>query len=238
MSLVIPAVLPTSKTDLLEKLERFSTFPHIERVQIDVVDGKFASPASWPYNTKSDVGAIGRHMELLPHLGRIAYEVDLMCFDSLAAVRAWIAIGATRFTFHAETTTDVKKLLETVRQECGGAELSSGLVSFGVALNLSSDLARIEPVLDTVAYVQFMGIAHIGRQGEPFDDRVYEQVRVFRSRYPAIPFQVDGGITLERAKKLVVLGATNLVVGSGLLKVSDPLSTLEAFEALRSPYGV
>ena len=42
MSLIVPAVLPSSLEDLKEKLALFAKLPAVSRVQIDVVDGKFA----------------------------------------------------------------------------------------------------------------------------------------------------------------------------------------------------
>ena len=83
-----------------------------------------------------------------------------------------------------------------------------------------------------------MGIARIGRQGEPFDERVYEQVRVFRERHPDLPVQVDGGVSLKNAKKLLALGVSTLVIGSGILRAEDPITAVTAFENLETPFGV
>ena len=89
-----------------------------------------------------------------------------------------------------------------------------------------------------IDYVQFMGIARIGRQGQMFDRRVLEKVRTFHSQYPKIPIQVDGGVTLESGRALVALGVTNLISGSALLRAADPAVALANLEALQSPYGV
>ncbi len=239
MGLVVPAVLPSSRVDLEEKLALFASNQAVNRIQIDVVDGKFAAPVSWPYNAPAELGRMLDHHGLLPHLDRLAYEMDLMCLDAESAVAAWLTLGATRFIFHAESTTDLPRLFSFVRQHYGAGDGSvSGLVSFGVALNSASDLALIEPCLDEVAFVQFMGIARIGRQGQPFDRRVFEKVRTFRARHPEVPVQVDGGVSLEVAKELVALGVTNLVVGSAILHARDPVAALAAFEMLENPYGV
>lgn len=239
MSLVTPAVLPSSRADLEEKLKLFASFPPVSRIQVDVVDGDFAAPASWPYSAPEEFAYMQKRGETLPYLDRISYEADLMCRDAEGAVGAWIALGASRFTLHVESTTDLPQLLRQVRRRYGaGADFASELIAFGVALHIASDLARIEPVIGEIQYVQFMGIARIGRQGELLDERVYENVRICRERYPDLPLQVDGGVTLENARKLVALGITNLVIGSGLLRSKDPLSTLTAFEAFRNPYGV
>lgn len=232
MSLVVPAVLPTSRTDLEEKLSLFVRMPSVDRVQIDIVDGTFASPTSWPFSAPEEFQDMIRRGEMLPSLDRFEYEIDLMCLDAERAAEAWLALGATRLTFHAETATDLPRLLAYVRNRYGT------FISFGLALNIASDLALIEPCLGEIEYVQFMGIARIGKQAEPFDERVFEKVRIFHSRHPEIPMQVDGGISLPHAKKLVVCGVSNLIIGSALLRANDPVAEVAKFEALRTSYGV
>ena len=250
MSLVVPAVLPASKREFEETLALFANIPSVSRVQIDSVDDTFATPASWPYlpSTKSDLvlgapypelEAMVQKGEMLPHLDHIVYEVDLMCLDALAAASLWLALGATRLTFHAESATDLPRLLSSARIRYGtGGGFASDLVSFGLAINVASDLALLEPCLGEIEYVQCMGIARIGRQGQPFDERVFEKVRILHSRHPDIAIQVDGGVSLKNAKKFLTLGVSNLIVGSEILRAADPAAALAEFEALQTPYGV
>jgi ribulose-phosphate 3-epimerase len=239
MGLVVPAVLPSSHDDLEEKLAFFIRAPSVSRVQIDIVDGKFATPASWPYSAPTELEVMIQKGEMLPYLDRFIYEIDLMCLDAERAAAKWLALGATRLTFHAESVTDLPRLLASARRHYGaGADFVPGLVSFGLALNVASDLALIEQNLGEISYVQFMGIAQIGRQGQPFDRRVLEKVRVFRARHPEVPVQVDGGVSLESAKELIALGVSDLIVGSHILRAGDPATALAAFEAIETPYGV
>lgn len=238
MGLVVPAVLPSSRKDLEDKLSLFVRIPSVSRVQIDIVDGVFASPASWPYtepSIKSDL-MLGK---MLPHLDRISYEIDLMCIDAEQMTQAWLALGATRFTFHAESATNISRLLSSVRRRYGAGDgFASGLISFGVALNIESDLALIESCVSEVEFVQFMGIARIGRQGQPFDNRVFEKLRIFHERHPKLILQVDGGVSLENARRLLSLGVSSLVIGSALLNAQNPAATFAKFEELQSPYCV
>lgn len=232
MSIVVPAVLPSSRAELEEKLALFTTLPSVKRIQIDVVDGKFAAPTSWPYSAPLELEAMVQKGEMLPALERVEYEIDLMCYDADQAAGAWLALGATRLTLHAESTTDLPRLLARVRGRYGE------FVSLGIAVNAASDLALIEPFLGLVAYVQFMGIARIGQQGQPFDERVLEKVRTFHARHPEFRIQVDGGVSLVTAKKLLSLGANELVVGSALLRGGNPAEALRGFESLERPFGV
>ena len=233
MGLIVPAVLPSSRYDLREKLNRFTSVPSIERIQIDIVDGRFASPMSWPYTAPQDMLAMTSAKEMLPNLNHIVYEIDLMCLDAERAANTWLSLGASRLTFHAEGILDLSKFLVSMRKRYGDVS-----ATFGVALNVMSDLSLIEPHLEQVEYVQFMGIASIGKQGQPFDKRVLERVRTFHSRYPDMPMQVDGGVTLANARELVTLGVANLIVGSALARAADIGAEVEKFEALQTPFGI
>lgn len=246
MSVVVPAVLPASQGDLEEKLARFAVIPAVSRIQIDVVDGRFASPATWPYFAPSSLEAtkgrgkatkgtpypeledMVKRGETLPYLDRIEYEIDLMCFDALSAAENWLALGASRLVFHAGSTDDLPRLFAAARKRYGD------IVSLGLALTVESDLALVGEVVKDIDFAQFMGIARIGRQGQPFDERVFECLRIFRERHPDIPLQVDGGVSLGNAQKLFALGVANVVVGSALLRASDPASVFAQFESLHN----
>jgi ribulose-phosphate 3-epimerase len=230
MSVVVPAVLPVSKQDLDEKLALLAAIPAVSRIQIDVVDGQFASPASWPYSAPAELRRIVERHDMLPHLDRIEYEIDLMCLDAARSVEAWLALGASRLTFHAESASNLPQFFADARKRYGS------IVSLGLALNIASDLALVEPVAGDIDYVQFMGIARIGRQGQPFDERVLEKVRVFHARYPDVPVQVDGGVSLANARKLLGLGVANLVVGSAILRARDPSAAFAALERCQNHY--
>ncbi len=239
MGLLVPAVLPTSREDLEAKLALFDQMPGVSRVQIDSVDGLFAKPATWPYTDPKGLGALASLGEMLPSLDRFEYEIDLMVLDAERAGDEWLERGAARLTFHAESTADLPRLLARMHERhTPGARVVPGLVAFGVALNLDSDIALIEAALPQADYVQFMGIARIGRQSQPFDARVFERIRSFRARHPELPIQVDGGVKLPEAKKLSGLGVANIVVGSGLLRATDPIAAAAAFDDLANPYGV
>lgn len=234
MSFVVPAILPSSKRELLEKLEAFSQIPSVNRIQIDVVDGRFASPASWSYSAPQEFLKMVKDGEMLPHLHRIEYEMDLMCIDAEQEIESWLALGASRLTFHVESIINLQKFLTSVRKRYGAGFAS--LISFGIAINVASDMSLIEQCLGEIDYVQFMGISKIGRQGQPFDQRTFKKILAFHSRHPEIPLQVDGGVTLDIAEKLMMFGASNLIVGSALTRGCDPATVIEEFEKLQNPY--
>ena len=247
MSIVVPAVLPASREELEEKLTLFTRIPSVSRIQIDVVDERFAPHASWPYTdsagspqaAQEEFQDMVERGKMLPSLDRIEYEIDLMCFDALIVAQSWLTLGASRLTFHTESAIDFPEFLASARKRYGtGDGFASGLVSFGLALNIDSSFAHIKPCIEEVNYVQFMGIAKIGRQGEPFDERVLKKIETFHKMYPAMPIQVDGGVSLQNAKKLLALDVSRIIVGSALTRARDPMKAFAAFEALQNPYSV
>jgi ribulose-phosphate 3-epimerase len=237
MSRIVPAILPTSEQDLSSKLERLSGIA--KEVQIDLVDGRFVSPASWPYTTSGShdpCQALGTDM--LPYLGQLRYEMDLMVEDPAAVAGAWIEAGATRIIAHAESTRFLGKFVEDMKRTYGhDKSFAPDLLSFGLALNVASPISLIEPFLADIDFVQFMGIRKIGKQGEPFDRAVIQKILSFRKKYPDMSIQVDGGVSLQTAPDLLEAGVSRLVIGSALWRAVDLPLEIARYEALTITHG-
>ena len=77
-----------------------------------------------------------------------------------------------------------------------------------------------------------MGIAKIGSQGQPFDERVLERVRVLRAEYPELTISIDGSVNVETVVLLSQAGADRFVSGSAILKAKNPAEAFHEFEAL------
>lgn len=237
MSILVPAILPSSRRDLEEKLSRLEGLA--EEVQIDVVDGVFASPPTWPYSEDSHSlrQEIAKSDTLL-EFGRFRFEVDLMVSNPEDICGMWISGGATKLTVHAESTRYLSRVIELLKSTYGyDKDFAPGLLSLGFAINVGSDLALIEQYIDEIDYVQFMGIARIGHQGEPFDERVVRKIAQFKKQYPQVPVQVDGGVSLTNAPLLLSAGASKLVVGSDLWKAGNLGEEILRFEEIGEKYG-
>ncbi len=232
MGAIVPAILPTTREDLEGKLAMLEGL--VDTVQIDIVDGKFAGSPTWPYTDESEEFA--RRVEegsSLPYLGTFRYEVDLMVQNAEAVTGLWIAAGVQRLVVHAESTTVLPQIISDLQVKYGHAkDFTPDLLSFGLSIGNDTDLSTLEPYIQDIDFVQFMGIANIGMQGEPFDDRVLERVRTFRRLHPEMTIQVDGAVSLETAPKLLSAGVDRLVVGSALFKAPNLRDTLKRFKTL------
>jgi ribulose-phosphate 3-epimerase len=229
---IIPAILPKSREDLEKKISLLADLVTV--VQIDSVDGRFVNPPTWPYIHEAKTQqALKDDIGTLPHQGDIKFEMDLMVENPEAITGVWINAGASRVVIHAESTTSLEKIIKSLEFEYGHTkDFTPGLLSIGIALNIGTELSLIEPYLEYVDYVQFMGIAIIGKQAQPFDKRVLRKISAFKLKYPDIPIQVDGGVSLDTA------GVERLIVGSALWNAPDLKEELVKFNELVEMYGI
>lgn len=231
MSIVVPAILPKSRAELDKALARLAAIESVESVQIDIVDGRFAKPASWPYAEKEAAW--------LPLTDRFRYDLDLMVEAPSEAIATWVELGASRITVHVESTTSLGGIIADFKRRFGhAAGFTPGALALGLALNIDTDTAILEPVIGEIDYVQFMGIARIGAQGQPFDRRVLRKIHAFAVRHPEMTIQVDGGVSLATAPELLAAGVDRLVAGSAIMKADNIASEIAAFNALGHTYGV
>ncbi len=227
MGVIIPAVLPKSRRELDETLARLARVPGAPTIQIDVVDGHFASPASWPYSEGRE------EPEAVPALLESCFDADLMVAEPERVADTWLAAGAARLTLHLETLADPGGTLARLKERHGhDKSLSPCSFELGLAVSIETDLRELEPHLPHIDYVQLMGIATIGRQGEPFDPRTLARVRALRAAHPKLTIQIDGGVTRESAPDLLAAGADRLVVGHAIARAPDPSQAFADFSAI------
>lgn len=228
---IIPAIMPVSfkSFGVLEDI-----IPETDMIQVDVMDGKFTKKSSWPYvgsELDSHFVSILQEDEGFPYWNDLDFEVDLMISNPEKVWRDWVTAGAKRIIFHIESVSNPKELVEYIQKNAVPKE-SPLYTEIGFAINLDTPIDLLYPIMDKIDFIQCMGIAEIGVQGNPFDRRVLERLSHLRKMYPELILSVDGGVTLENAKEIVASGANRLAVGSGIFGKEDPLTALMEFKNL------
>jgi len=223
---IIPAIMPQSFADLEEKVARVVS--HVKNVQLDIMDGDFVPEKTWPYLgdildfqklIKEDMG--------LPEWEKINYEIDLMVSVPDRDAFEWITAGASRIIIHLESHPDVAGIINRIRQEYGRPLESPTAPEIGVALNLDTPIEQIYEFIPLVDFVQLMGIAEIGYQSQPFDNRVLERIKILRKKYPELIMSVDGAVNAETAPLLIEAGVNRLVSGSYIFNSGDIKEAIE-----------
>ena len=200
---IVPALIPTSAEQIRSVLANLSFSPEIH---IDVVDGKFVPFISWPYKEG------GEPIEVHKTTDRFTLEVDLMVQSPLMAADSWLAAGADMLVFHTETIdlAAFTRFVESTR------------ISIGISANNDSSLEDLAPYIEVADYIQIMGIAKIGSQGQPLDERVFERIAALKLKFPNHPITVDGSVNKETIVRLVKAGADRFICGSAIVGASNP----------------
>jgi len=228
MTEVIPAILAKDINDLRQKIANVVNIARV--VQIDMCDGKFVPSYSWPMQ-KSDTestAVILKEEEGMPYWENLDFEFDLMVKDAIKQFDFFLRLGAKRIIFHleAEDEKELKDFIDSmdpyVREN----------LEIGIAINTTTSIDKLDSFINSIDFVQCMGIKHIGFQGEPFDERVLKQIKDLRVKYPELKISVDGSVNEETAPALVKAGANRLIVGSTLMRSFDVKETIKMLEEL------
>lgn len=215
---IIPAILPKGFADLEQRLSSVQGVAPM--VQIDVVDGIFAPTKTWPYVGGDEFEKIIAQEEGLPYWEEFDFQFDLMVKDPKTEALRFIDAGASGLVIHA-ANEHAKEALESLQY---ARDLD---VSLGVALLPSSMVQDLNAFDNLYDFVQVMGIADVGSQGKPFDERTLALVAALRAEYTELCIQIDGGVSLATAQALVRAGATRLVAGSAIFNVHNPAIAYE-----------
>ncbi len=217
---IIPAILPKSIVELELGLEYIQEGGGT--VQVDVVDGVFAKPASWPFGAGDSFDAFASGDEGLPFWGQFDFQFDVMAHHPEREVERFVRAGVASIIIHAQAAGAPEAL--QLLQQYRGAELAP--VEVGVACMPDAAPEALEPFANLYDFVQVMGIARVGAQSQPFDERALACVQDLRRMYPALCIQVDGGISLDNARAVADAGANRLVSGHAIFGALDPVEEI------------
>lgn len=200
---VVPAIIPENYDSLRETIQSLQ-FAH--EIQIDVVDGKFVAPVSWPFQPA------GSPKEIKPYTDAHTLEVDLMVAEPVAAAKAWEAAGADMLVFHVESIplTVLEHFVEQTN------------VTVGVACSGNTTMDTFISYVRVADYVQLMGITEIGKQGQPFDATVIDKIRMIKEAFPEKMISIDGAVNEKTIQQLAAAGADRFVAGSAILGAHSP----------------
>lgn len=226
---VIPAIMPATLADLDDKVRRVSGLT--QYVQLDIMDGRFVPPATWPYTPggRDEFERIVREDEGLPGWESVRFEIDLMVADPHPLLEKWIAAGAGRIVVYIESVENFSAVTTFFQERFRKDE--EFRVELGAAIKLHTEVEKIFPHLDAADFVQVMGIARQGYSGERLDERVFDHVTQILKHKPDAILSVDGGVNTQTAPRLVRAGVRRLVAQSAVFGAPDPT---EAIEALRN----
>lgn len=230
MAEIIPAILPKNYEDLKNKISLVREIVPI--VQIDICDGIFVKNKTWPFSEldlDQHFKSILNEREGLPFWEDVDFELDLMVSDAVSNFDVYMKLGPRRIVFHFESVGDVEEFKNFLE---GIDTYTRDVVEIGVAIDQKTEVEKIFPLINSVDFVQVMGIEHIGFQGEEFNQKCLEQIKKIKEKFSDLIISVDGGVDRETAPKLIEVGANRLVVGSAIFNTDDIIEAVESFKQI------
>ena len=175
-------------------------------LHVDVMDGHFVPNITiGPPVVKS-----------IRKVTRLPLDVHLMITDPDKYIPAFAEAGAAMLTIHAEATVHLDRTLNFIRSQN---------VLVGVSLNPATPVCSVQHVLGLADMLLIMTV-NPGFGGQKFIPYTLEKVRQARRMIEEgnhrCVIEVDGGIDIETAPKVIKAGAEVLVAGSAIFNAPDP----------------
>ena len=202
---VIPAILAKTKEEFEQMVRKLEL--HVDRVHLDIIDGKFA-----PNTT------IGGVEELLSIETNLQFDVHLMVKNP--DLTAWYPTKADRFILHVESEGDLLQQLMQLEEHGKRRAL---------AFNPATDPEKHASMLPHVDFVQFMTV-NPGFYGSPFVPEVIRKIEQFHGAHPHMPIAVDGAINPQTAPQVCTAGASILISGSYIIGSEDVAKAITALQ--------
>lgn len=185
-------------------------------VHVDVMDGHFVPNLTFgPPVIK----------KLRAH-SKLPFDVHLMIEQPQNWLEAYKEAGADRLLFHIEACPHSHRYLTRVRE--------LGMAS-GITLNPQTPLSAIEYVLDQCDQVLLMSV-NPGFGGQKFIEPVLEKISQLRqmidSKGLKTVIEIDGGVSMQNAQRIVEAGADVLVMGSAFFSTADKKELVRSVQNL------
>ncbi|MGB3921722.1 MAG: hypothetical protein WBL19_00355 [Minisyncoccia bacterium] len=137
------------------------------------------------------------------------FEAHIMSQDFETEAGRWFERGANKIIVH-ELTPKIKSF--------------RGRTELGLAVNMEVPLEEIFPLVPEIDFLHLMSIAKIGRQGNPFDERIFDRIKSVKEKFPSLVVSLDGGIKTTNWDRVKDSGADRFIVGSGFKDLWNSLT--------------
>ena len=190
---------------------------NIKYLHLDVMDGIFVPNISMGIPV---IASIKKNTQ-----NKFILDTHLMIKTPEKYIDNFKDAGSDIITFHREVSDNYLELIDYIK--------SKGIKA-GISINPETDVKTIDDALDKVDLVLIMSV-HPGFGGQKFIENALDKINYLKDmkikkNYNYL-IEVDGGVYVENAKKVIDAGCDLIVSGSGVFK-GDIRNNVRQFKSL------
>ena len=210
MKIIAPSMLSCNFGKLEEEIEMVNK-SYADWFHLDIIDGVFVPNIT--FGTPI--------LDVFKKYSEKHLDMHLMIVNPENYIEKFASLGANTITVHYEACDNLKGTIKQIKK------LN---VKAGVAINPDTDVSLLKEYIDQIDLVCLMSVFP-GFSGQKFINETYERLKslktIISNSNANTIIQIDGGVSLDNAKKLVSIGADILVAGSFVFKSESPKKTIE-----------
>jgi len=214
--ILAPSLLAADFTRLYKDIETFEN-SEAQWLHLDVMDGVFVPNISFGPNIIKQIRPLSNKF----------FDVHLMSVHPSNFIDVLAEAGANLISFHEEATNHVHRIIDQIKEK--------GILA-GVALNPHTSVQTLSNVLEDLDLVVLMSV-NPGFGGQKFIYntliKIKELHKIRTERNLNFKIEVDGGVGLQNAEKILEAGADVLVAGSSVFKSDDPKKAIQQLLGIR-----
>ena len=208
--LIAPSMLSADFGNLQADVEMINK-SEADWFHLDVMDGVFVPNISFGFPI----------IKSIKQKAEKPLDVHLMIVQPERYFEEFKKAGADILTIHYEAATHLHRSINAIK-DLG--------MKAGVVLNPHTNVSLLEDIISSLDLVLLMSV-NPGYGGQSFIENTYSKISKLKKMIIAenadTLIEIDGGVTVKNAPKLVTAGADVLVAGNTVFGSSNPTETIK-----------
>lgn len=215
MPIIAPSILAADFANLQADISMLNDSA-ADWIHVDVMDGVFVPNISFGMPV---IKAMKKHATK-------PLDVHLMIVEPERYLETFKEAGADILTVHLEASTHLHRTIQQIK--------ALGMKA-GVAINPHTSVSLLKDVAADLDLVCLMSV-NPGFGGQKFIENTYtktsELKALLKSTKSTAKIEIDGGVNLDNATKLIAAGADVLVAGNFVFTAPNPKEVIQRLKSL------